>query len=59
MSACIEKQQIQFFVILLPDHQPIWFNVAFLLPAIFAAKDVRTIFGWKRTGFCENADGFL
>lgn len=59
MGSCIEKQQIQFFVILLPHHQPIRFDVTFPLATILSAKDVGMIFCRKGSGFCKDADSFL
>ncbi len=59
MSAGIEKQQIQFGIILLPDHQPIRFNMAFPLPGVLSAESMWSILCRERTGFRKNADGFL
>ena len=44
MGAGIEEQQSQFFVILFPDHQPVRFDVAFPLSAIFSTENMWMIF---------------
>ena len=59
MSAGIEKQQIQFLIILLPNHQPVRFNVAFPLAIELPAKFVRSILSRKGSVFCKNTDGIL
>ena len=59
MSTCIEKQQIQFHIILIPYHQPIRLNVAFPLTGELSAKFMRPIFIGEGTCFSKDAYGFL
>ena len=59
MGACIEEKQIQFFVILLPNHQPIRFNVALPLTIELSVEFMWPILRRERTCFCKNTDNFL
>ncbi len=59
MDACIEEKQIQFFVILLPNHQPIRFNVAFPLTIELSVEFMWPILSREGTCFCKDADGLL
>ena len=59
MSACLEEQQCEFTIILLPRHQPVRLNMALPLPLMVALQLVRLILIRQLASLREDLDSCL